>query len=85
MFLDVHKWHGVEDNLKEICESPTDEFGVSFMNIFYNKEATPDTINPGQSAPYDLAVGYPYASTVPVILIDHVKFHLGWRDSNHPF
>ncbi|MFL6441243.1 MAG: nickel-binding protein [Nitrososphaeraceae archaeon] len=39
MFLDVHKWHGVEDNLKEICESPTDEFGVSFMNIFYNKEA----------------------------------------------
>jgi Protein of unknown function (DUF4242) len=43
IFLDVHKLYtpaiNIEDRLKEICESPVDEFGVSFVNLFYNKEA----------------------------------------------
>jgi hypothetical protein len=39
VFLDVHKVPFSEDNLKELCESPRDEFGVSHVNLLYNKEA----------------------------------------------
>ncbi len=38
IFLDVHKVPFSEDNLKELSESPTDEFGVSIVNLFYNNE-----------------------------------------------
>jgi hypothetical protein len=38
IFLDVHKVPFSEDNLKELSESPTDEFGVSVVNLFYNNE-----------------------------------------------
>jgi hypothetical protein len=38
IFLDVHKLPFIEDHLKELCESPTDEFGVSYVNLFYNKD-----------------------------------------------
>ena len=43
----------------------------------------PGSILPGQAAPFDLAVGY--GDTIQVANIDHVKFHLDWRDSSHPF
>jgi hypothetical protein len=39
IFLDVHKVPFSEDHLKELSESPVDEFGVSHVNLFYNKEA----------------------------------------------
>jgi hypothetical protein len=39
VFLDVHKVPFTEDQLKELCNSPVDEFGVSIVNLFYNKEA----------------------------------------------
>ena len=38
-FLDVHKVPFSEDHLKELSESPRDEFGVTHVNLFYNKEA----------------------------------------------
>jgi hypothetical protein len=44
---------------------------------------TPDTIVPGQAAPFDLITGID--DTIQIRYIDHVKFHLDWRDSNHPF
>jgi hypothetical protein len=40
VFLDVHKVPFTEDNLRELCRSPVDEFGVSHVNLFYNKEAS---------------------------------------------
>jgi hypothetical protein len=40
IFLDVHKVPFTEDNLKELCQSPPDEFGVSHVNLFYNKESS---------------------------------------------
>ena len=40
VFLDVHKVPFTEDHLKELCESPRDEFGVNHVNLFYNKEAS---------------------------------------------
>jgi Protein of unknown function (DUF4242) len=39
-FLDVHKVPFSEDNLRELCQSPADEFGVSHVNLFYNKESS---------------------------------------------
>lgn len=39
IFLDVHKVPFTEENLKELCKSPRDEFGVSHINLFYNREA----------------------------------------------
>ncbi|MDQ3868843.1 MAG: DUF4242 domain-containing protein [Thermoproteota archaeon] len=39
IFLDVHKVPFSEENLKELCGSPRDEFGVRHVNLFYNKEA----------------------------------------------
>jgi hypothetical protein len=39
IFLDVHKVPFSEDHLKELSDSPRDEFGVSHVNLFYNKEA----------------------------------------------
>jgi hypothetical protein len=39
IFLDVHKVPFSEDHLKELSQSPVDEFGVSHVNLFYNKEA----------------------------------------------
>jgi hypothetical protein len=52
IFLDVHKLPFSEDHLKELSESPTDEFGVRHVNLFYNKGANvcfclldaPDTV-----------------------------------------
>ena len=38
VFLDVHKVPFSEANLKELCMSPVDEFGVSHVNLFYNKD-----------------------------------------------
>lgn len=38
IFLDVHKLPFSEDHLKELSESPMDEFGVTHVNLFYNKE-----------------------------------------------
>ena len=40
VFLDVHKVPFTEDNLRELCKSPVDEFGGSHVNLFYNKEAS---------------------------------------------
>lgn len=40
VFLDVHKVPFTEDNLRELCKSPPDEFGVSHVNLFYNKESS---------------------------------------------
>jgi hypothetical protein len=39
IFMDVHKVPFNEANLKELCASPTDEFGVRHVNILYNKDA----------------------------------------------
>jgi Protein of unknown function (DUF4242) len=39
VFLDVHKVPFSESNMKELCMSPLDEFGVSHVNLFYNKDA----------------------------------------------
>ena len=39
IFLDVHKIPEGEADLKEIVNSPTDEFGVRHINIFFNREA----------------------------------------------
>jgi len=39
VFLDVHKIPFSEANLKELCGSPTDEFGVRHVILFYNKDA----------------------------------------------
>lgn len=39
IFLDVHKVPFSEANLKELCVSPVDEFGVSHVNLLYNKDA----------------------------------------------
>ena len=38
VFLDVHKVPFSEENLKELCASPTDEFGVRHVNLLYNKD-----------------------------------------------
>ena len=40
IFLDVHKVPFSEENLKELCKSPPDEFGVTHVNLFYNKESS---------------------------------------------
>ena len=37
-FLDCHKVPFSEENLKELCQSPRDEFGVRHVNLFYNRE-----------------------------------------------
>jgi hypothetical protein len=62
IFLDVHKLPFIGDQtpeqfIKEISESPVDEFGVSFMNLFYNKEA--DVCFCLLSAPNKVAVEKP--------------------------
>ena len=38
IFLDVHKVPFSEDNIKELVDSPMDEFGVTHVNLLYNKE-----------------------------------------------
>jgi Protein of unknown function (DUF4242) len=38
IFLDVHKVPFSEGQLKELSNSPTDEFGVTHVNILYNKD-----------------------------------------------
>jgi hypothetical protein len=39
IFLDVHKVPFGEGHLKELCQSPRDEFGVSHVNLLYNYDA----------------------------------------------
>jgi hypothetical protein len=39
IFLDVHKVPFSEANLKELCMSQTDEFGINHVNLFYNTES----------------------------------------------
>ncbi|MEO9294336.1 MAG: nickel-binding protein [Nitrososphaera sp.] len=39
VFLDVHKVPFGEAQLRELCQSPVDEFGVTHVNLFYNKES----------------------------------------------
>jgi len=39
VYLDVHKVPFSEGNLKELCQSPKDEFGVEHINLFYNPES----------------------------------------------
>ena len=36
IFLDVHKLPFKEDHLKELVNSPIDEFGVKHINLIYN-------------------------------------------------
>ncbi len=36
IFLDVHKIPLQEDHLKELVDSPIDEFGVKHINLIYN-------------------------------------------------
>lgn len=39
IFMDVHKVPFNETNLKELCASPTDEFGVRHVNLLYNMDS----------------------------------------------
>ncbi|MFB5599904.1 MAG: nickel-binding protein [Nitrososphaeraceae archaeon] len=39
IFLDVHKIPQLDMTIEEIVNQPKDEFGVSHINIFLNKEA----------------------------------------------
>ena len=39
IFLDVHKIPQLDKTIEEIVNSPKDEFGVTHINIFFNKEA----------------------------------------------
>ncbi len=39
IFLDVHKVPFKEENLRELVGAPMDEYGVSHVNLFYNKDA----------------------------------------------
>lgn len=39
IFLDVHKIPQLDRTIEEIINQPRDEFGVSHINIFFNKEA----------------------------------------------
>jgi len=39
IFLDVHKVPFKEENLQELVNAPTDEYGVAHVNLFYNMEA----------------------------------------------
>jgi hypothetical protein len=41
----------------------------------------PNSIEPGQSAPFKMTLGS--FDNIPVAEIDHIKLHLDWRDSNH--
>jgi hypothetical protein len=38
IFLDVHKVPFSEEHLKELNDSPRDEFGVTHVNLLYNKD-----------------------------------------------
>jgi hypothetical protein len=38
VFLDVHKVPFSEQQVKELSDSPRDEFGVAHVNILYNKD-----------------------------------------------
>jgi hypothetical protein len=39
IFLDVHKVSSKEENLRELVDAIMDEYGVSHVNLFYNKDA----------------------------------------------
>jgi hypothetical protein len=39
IFLDVHKIPQTDKTIKEIVNAPKDEFGVTHINVFFNKEA----------------------------------------------
>lgn len=38
IFLDVHKIPFSEEQIKELSNSPRDEFGVTHVNIMFNKD-----------------------------------------------
>lgn len=40
VYLDVHKVPFKENHLRELMKDPEDEFGVTHVNLFYNKEAS---------------------------------------------
>jgi Protein of unknown function (DUF4242) len=60
IFLDVHKLPLIDGNritehqLEELCDSPTDEFGVKYVNLFYNKDT--DIVFCLLDAPREMAV-----------------------------
>lgn len=39
VYLDVHKLDDLHHRIKELINSPPDEFGVSHLNLFINPEA----------------------------------------------
>jgi hypothetical protein len=39
IFLDTHKVPFTKKHLQELCKSPRDEFGVSHLDLLFNKEA----------------------------------------------
>ena len=39
IFLDVHKIPELDKTVEEIINAPKDEFGVTHINVFFNKEA----------------------------------------------
>ena len=39
VFIDVHKFHFSEAQLKELCALPKDEFGVQTINLLYNNSS----------------------------------------------
>jgi hypothetical protein len=41
----------------------------------------PETIEIGQTAPFDLMIGF--GDAIPRQEVDHVKLHIDWRDSHH--
>ena len=39
VYLDVHRLDNLHQRVKELMNSPPDEFGVSYLNLFINIEA----------------------------------------------
>ena len=37
-FLDVHSLKGFEEETLKLQQSPIDKFGITYLNIMYNKE-----------------------------------------------
>ena len=39
IFMDTHKVPFTKEHLQELCASPRDEFGVSHVDLLFNKDA----------------------------------------------